>query len=184
MDITGSIEIIKALSDNSRLRLLNSLIERPYYVEELAHRLNLAPSTVSFHLKKLEAAGLVKPTKEQYYIIYKIDDELFGLTLKELIHFDNIEKFLEDGRTDNYRRKVVKTFFKNGRLVRLPVQRKKQLIVLEEFACKFKPGKMYTEDNVNQIIKQSYDDYCTIRRLLIEVKKMKRDKQIYRLIQN
>lgn len=56
MEIAKSIEIMKALADSSRLQALNILMEKPQYVEELAHRLNLAVSTVSFHLKKLEAA--------------------------------------------------------------------------------------------------------------------------------
>jgi predicted transcriptional regulator len=182
MDISTSIEIMKSLSDTSRLRVLNSLMEKPQYVEELAHRLDLAPSTVSFHLKKLEAAGLVNQQKEQYYIIYSINTGLLNLSLKELTSFENIEKYTQEERIRSYRIKVLRTFFKNKRLVKLPVQRKKRMIILDEYTCKFKKGKKYTEENVNEIIKQSFDDYCTIRRLLIEENLMKREKQIYWLI--
>jgi predicted transcriptional regulator len=182
MDISTSIEIMKSLADTSRLRVLNSLMEKPHYVEELAHRLDLAPSTVSFHLKKLESAGLVSEQKEQYYIIYRVNEDILKLTLKELTSFENIEKYAQDERIQSYRNKVLRIFFKNKKLLKLPVQRKKQMIVLDEYAEKFKRGKKYTEEEVNEIIKQSFDDYCTIRRLLIEEKLMKREKQTYWLI--
>ena len=58
------------------------------------------------------------------------------------------------------------------------------MLVLDEFVKKFKPGKKYTEDEVNDIIIHSYDDYCTIRRLLIEEKIMRREKQMYWLEDN
>jgi len=182
MDISKSIEIMKSLADTSRLRVLNSLMEKPHYVEELAHRLNLAPSTVSFHLKKLESAGLISEQKEQYYIIYRINENLLKLTLKELTNFENIEKFAQDERIHNYRKKVLRSFFRNKRLLKLPVQRKKRMIILDEYINKFKKGKKYSEEEVNEIIKQTFDDYCTIRRLLIEEKLMKREKQTYWLI--
>ena len=66
MDAEQSLAIIKALADASRLAIVGSLVERPQYVEEIAQRHALAPSTVSFHLKKLEKAGLVRSRQEQY----------------------------------------------------------------------------------------------------------------------
>jgi predicted transcriptional regulator len=179
MEISKTIEIIKSLADTSRLRVLKALMEKPRYVEELAHRLDLAASTVSFHLKKLESAGLVNQSKEQYYIMYKVNDELMELSLRNLIDCNDIEKFEQDERIELYKQKVLRTFFKKNKLLQLPVQRKKRLIILDEFAKKFKVGKNYLENNVNEIITELYDDYCTIRRLLIEEGMMKRDKQFY-----
>ncbi len=182
MEISKSIEIMKSLADTSRLRVLKALMEKPQYVEELAHRLNLAVSTVSFHLKKLESAGLIYKTKEQYYIIYQIKEDIINMPLKELMLFDDIDKYIQEERIEKYKQKVLKAFFKKNLLIKLPVQRKKKMIVLDEFVKKFKHGREYTEKEIDDIIKQSYDDYCTIRRLMIEEKIMKREKQIYRLM--
>lgn len=179
MEIEKSIEIMKALADSSRLQALNALMEKPQYVEELAHRLNLAVSTVSFHLKKLESVGLINKNKDQYYTVFSINDELFRLTLKELTSFNNIEKFIQDERIKKYKEKVLKSFIKKGRLLALPVQHKKRLIILDEFAGKFKPGIIYDEKEIDNVIKQVYDDHCTIRRLLIEEGIMQREKQKY-----
>jgi hypothetical protein len=179
VDISESIEIMKSLSDTSRLRVLNSLIDKPQYVEELARRMDLAESTVSFHLKKLENAKLVYKVKEQYYIIYHICNEIFNMSLKELINFENPDRYLQDERIIKYRQKVLKTFFKKEKLEKLPVQWKKKMIILNEFVKKFKPGKKYREEEVNQIIMPSYFDYCTIRRLMIDEGLMKRENQTY-----
>lgn len=182
MEISQSIEIMKSLADTSRLHVLNSLMEKPQYVEELSHRLNLAVSTVSFHLKKLEKAGLVVKKKEQYYTIYSLRDDIFNLTLRELTAFNNMNKYAQEERIKKYREKVKKTFFKRGKLLKLPVQRKKKLIVLDEFLHKFKTGKKYTEKEVNEIITPLFDDYCTVRRLMIEEKMMKRSGGVYEVI--
>jgi biotin operon repressor len=179
MDISKSIEIIKSLADTSRMRVLNALLDKPQYVEELAHRLDLAASTVSFHLKKLESAGLVEGVKEQYYIIYRINEGLFKLTLRELIECEDLEKYSYDERMEAYRQKVLKAFFRKDKLLKLPVQRKKRMIVLDQFTQKFRSGKKYKEDDINAIIRETYDDYCMIRRLLIEEGIMKRERQIY-----
>ena len=179
MEISKSIEIMKSLADTSRLQVLNAIMDKPHYVEELAHRLNLAVSTVSFHLKKLEKAGLVNKRKEQYYIVYELNENLFNLSLRQLTSFNNIEKFIQEERIDKYRGKVLKAFFKKDKLAKLPVQHKKKLIVLNEFLKLFKMNKNYQEPEVDALINRLFDDHCTIRRLLIEEGAMQRDKQTY-----
>lgn len=179
MEIVQSIDIMKSLADSSRLRVLNCLMEKSQYVEELAQRLNLAESTISFHLKKLEKAGLVYKTKEQYYIIYHVNDEIFNLPLKNFTKFENLEKYVQDERIEKYRRKVLNTFFKKDRLIKLPVQRKKKLIIIEEILKKFRADKKYSEIEVNDLILEHYDDYCTVRRIMIEEGMMNRKNQIY-----
>ena len=112
MNVNESITILKALADRSRLMIINALMEKPQYVEELAERLSLAPSTVSFHLKKMESAKLVRKTRDQYYLIYELNPEVFDRTLKELTSFSDIQKFVQDERIARYRNKVLKAFFK------------------------------------------------------------------------
>ena len=54
-----ALPIFKVLADETRLKILRALDEKESYVELLAERLSLTPATVSFHMKKLLAAGLV-----------------------------------------------------------------------------------------------------------------------------
>ena len=179
MTIKQSIQIMKALADTSRLMILNVLIEKPHYVEEMSQILNLAPSTVSFHLKKLEQADLVIKEKQQYYVIYKINKSIFNLSLQNLISFENYEKLMQQERIDKYKEKVLETFYKNGKLIKLPAQYKKRLIVIEKIYHAFEKDKKYTEKQINETIGHYFEDYCTVRRYFIDLGLMKREKDIY-----
>lgn len=179
MKTDQSIAIMKALADQSRLAIVSSLLERSQYVEEIASRHALAVSTVSFHLKKLEQAGLVSSRKEQYYVVFQANDELFNTTLRELVSVPLAGRELQDGRMEEYRRKVLESFFRHGRLEKLPAQHKKRLIVLEQFAVRFEPERRYAEQEVTGLIVPLFDDYCTIRRLLVEEKLIRREGSTY-----
>jgi predicted transcriptional regulator len=181
MNVEESIEIMKALADTSRLMILNSLFEKAQYAEELSERIGLSASTISFHLKKMEEAGLLKKYKLQYYHMYEINDSVFGKTLEQFVKFDNIEKYAQEKRIENYKQKVIKSFFKGNKLIRLPSQNMKKWIVLEVILQKFSPSKEYTEQEINDVIKPIYDDYCTIRRALVDEKLMIRRSSSYLL---
>lgn len=179
MNAEQGLAIMKALADESRLAIVSSLLERPQYVEEIAKRHALAPSTVSFHLKKLEQAGLISSRKEQYYVVVSANKPLLDTTLRELVAVCATGKALQDERLDEYRRKVIATFFPHGVLEKLPAQHKKRLIVLELFALRFAAGQRYTEAEVTGLIRPLYDDYCTVRRLLVDEGMIRRDDNGY-----
>ncbi len=182
MTLQNSIDILKALADESRLAIINSLMEKPQYVEELSERFNLAASTVSFHLKKLKKAGLVFPEKQQYYVIFHINREIFDLPVKALVAVETPARQVQEERIDQYRQKVLNIFFENGRLVKLPAQHKKRLIVLDIIAQSFDRDHIYPESEVNGLISVIYGDYSTIRRLLVDEGYMTRTRGSYRLI--
>ena len=106
-------------------------------VEVLAERLKLSPSTVSFHLKKLEAAGLVTSEREQYYVVYRAVTEVLGQPLRDFVAVDARDARTQGSREEAYRKKVLDTFFAYGKLKSIPVQRKKRRIVLEQLVQSF-----------------------------------------------
>ncbi len=177
-----SLAILRSLADPSRLMLLNALLDRPQYVEELAERTRLAASTVSFHLKKLESVGLVLRQKEQYYAVYSANRDALAVTLMELVSVGDAERHLQDERMKGYRDKVLKAFLRDGRIVRLPVQRKKRRIVLESVAALLRTGRAYAEEEINAVIAGRCDDYVTARRELIEEGLLSRREGSYRLV--
>lgn len=179
MDAEQSLAIIKALADASRLAIVGSLVERPQYVEEIAKRHALAPSTVSFHVKKLEKAGLIRSRKEQYYVVVEANKPLLDTTLKDLVSVSPVLKDMCEQRVDVYHRKVLDTFFRHGLLERLPAQYKKRRIVLEEFVLHFEPGRRYQEAEVTGVIRPLFDDYCMIRRLLVDEQLLRREGTTY-----
>lgn len=154
----------------------------PMYVELLAERLGLSTSTVSFHLRKLMEANIVSCKKEQYYTIYSLNEEIFEMKLKYLIKDDRKDEEILDQREEEYRKKVIDSFFKYNKLKSLPVQNKKKQIVLEKIVENFDKDRTYTEKEVNLIIADIHDDFCTIRRDLIGFNLMERKDGIYKRI--
>ena len=75
---------------------------------------------------------------------------------------------------------MIASFFEYGKLKSIPTQRKKERIVLEEIAKAFQAGREYTEREVNIIIADYHDDFCTIRRDMISEGIMTRERGIYR----
>lgn len=173
------INLFKLLADKSRLQILKSLMIEDMYVEILSKRLSLTPSTISFHLKKLEDANIVSSKKYQYYTIYSLNQNIFTSRIIDLIKEDSSELELQKEREDIYRKKVIDSFFKYGKLKSIPVQRKKKTIILEEIAKAFEKGKEYSEREVNIIIADFNDDFCTLRRDLISENFLERSNGIY-----
>lgn len=158
-----ALAVFKALGDASRLAILRILLaEEESYVELLASRLGLTSATVSFHLKKLEAAGLVTCRRTQFYRIYRVNRAVFSASLESLIG-----KTPAPDDDTKYRESVIAAFFENGRLKQLPTQRKKREVVLRVLAEVFEPGRTYPESAVDEAIRARYDDYCTVRREMI-----------------
>lgn len=162
-----AVKIFKCLSDMSRLRIVQSLNQGEMYTELLAERLGLTPSTVSFHMKKLEEAGLIVSRKEQYYTVYSLNRDILEKTIFDAAVSEPDQTDEQQKREEEYRRKVIKAFFEYGKLRSIPVQRKKKLICYEQIATHFEPGKVYEEREVNEIILPIHEDYCTIRRDMI-----------------
>ncbi len=176
-----AIHLFKSLSDATRLQIVNTLYEEPMYVELLAQRLERTPSTISFHLKKLEEAGLVKAEKEQYYTVYSIREELLAISIHDIVCTRSDQRLAQEQRERLYRQKVLDSFFQYGKLLSIPVQRKKERIILEKIAENFQPGRQYTEKEVNLIIADFHDDFCTIRRDMVSEQILERENGIYQL---
>ncbi len=181
MTYEKNTRLLKAIADHSRIRLLNALLPNPQCVEELSERLDLAASTVSFHLKKLAEVELVYKIRDQYYTLYTINDGLLNLSLRELIHISQDDENNQNKRLKQFEDRVIRTFFNGKKLGQLPVQKKKQRIVLQVFLSDFEINRIYDESEINTIIHKRYDDHCTIRRCLIDQGMMTREKEKYKV---
>lgn len=175
----NALQLIKGLADESRLQIISLLKQQAYCVEDLAAMLNLAESTVSAHLKKLQAAGLVYSLKQQYYNVYHLKREMLQRSLDDLIPEPDSQKKDADAIL---RDKVLKAYFREGKCIRMPVQNKKRWIVYQEVISLFEPNREYSEKELNEIICTIHDDYCLIRRELVEEGVLSRKDGIYRLV--
>ncbi|MEI6056644.1 MAG: metalloregulator ArsR/SmtB family transcription factor, partial [Lentisphaerota bacterium] len=79
------VEVLKAVSDPTRLRIMMSLCNGELCVCRITALLNLAPSTISKHMSILKHAGLLKSRKDGKWIFYKLNlSDNTGLGLKIL----------------------------------------------------------------------------------------------------
>ena len=97
---TDYTEILKALADRSRMRLVKRLLAGDCIVNDLATALDLSQYNVSKHLRVLRQAGIVDlrsaGTRREYFIAPKIRDRLDrkGTTLNFgccTFHLDRLE---------------------------------------------------------------------------------------------
>lgn len=153
-----AILILKALADESRLEIFKLLLDRDAYIEVISERLKLSPSTVSFHVKKLCDAGLVTSRREQYYTMYSAVPSIAELRIKDMILGFASTLHEQDKVELVYKEKVLKSFFKYGRLVKIPVQKKKRQWVMERIANNFLPNKNYSATTATKLLSEIYED--------------------------
>lgn len=67
----------------------------------------------------------------------------------------------------------------DGRLTRIPAQRKKRMAVLRWLAEEFQPGRRYPEAEVNEVIARRFPDFATLRRFLVDEELMQRRESVY-----
>ena len=68
------LTIFKALSDETRLRILKLLENGELCVCDIVAALDMIQPKVSFHLAVLKEAGLIKDRKQGKWVHYSIDD--------------------------------------------------------------------------------------------------------------
>lgn len=153
-----NLMILKALADESRLEIFKLLLDRDAYIEVISERLKLSPSTVSFHVKKLCEAGLVTSRRDQYYTIYSAVPRMAELRIKDLT-LDSRSNLQEQNKVEqDYKEKVLKSFFKYGRLVKIPVQKQKRQWVMEKIASSFLHNKNYSINTATKLLSEIYED--------------------------
>lgn len=69
------VKILKSLSDETRLRILNMLFERECCVCEIIQVLGISQPRASHHLAALYNAGLLKMRRQGLFALYSIDWE-------------------------------------------------------------------------------------------------------------
>jgi DNA-binding transcriptional ArsR family regulator len=178
MDATRLEELsllFKALSDPARLRILGLLADRPLAGHELAERLSLTPPTISHHMRRLAAAGLVDVTPDAQSRIYSLRME----SIRALSQATDENTAVRDASQEDDA--VIRAFFEGPRLRQIPASRKKRVIILRRLLERFEPLRAYPEREVNDLLREAHDDVATLRRELVDYGFMARDRGIYRV---
>lgn len=164
------------LTDNQKELL--SLIYSDKSDKEIAKILDISTSTVRHH--RFVFREKAKQAK-MYLAIYEQVMEKKTLKDEKIVPLHNNATMVDDRYviTEKEREQILKTVFVNLSPLRLktfPKKEKRKIVILTKISEQLEPGKKYVEKELNQILKEIYDDYAVIRRYLIEYGFMERTK--------
>ncbi|WP_316570411.1 DUF2087 domain-containing protein [Neobacillus sp. YIM B06451] len=138
-----------------------------------------SPSTIRNHRFKL------KEKEKQAKVFIAVMNLLSKGPVKQIeddfVSFHKGAKMVDEryATTEEERQKVLSNYFKqgvDGRLDTFPSKEKRKLIVLQNIIKRFDRNKVYTESEINAILKEVFSDFATIRRYFIEYGFMDRSK--------
>ncbi|WP_303882151.1 metalloregulator ArsR/SmtB family transcription factor [Acetomicrobium mobile] len=87
---------LSALSDETRLRMINILRGGELCVCEIAEALGISQTKASRHLNILKTAGIVSDRRQAQWVYYSIVDGQPGFFYALLDDLDNLKKFQDD----------------------------------------------------------------------------------------
>lgn len=79
------VKVFRALSDETRIRILKVLLERECCVCEIMQALDISQSRASRNLGILEGAGFVKSRRDGLWIVYSINKQTMNSYVASLI---------------------------------------------------------------------------------------------------
>jgi predicted transcriptional regulator len=171
------LSFFKALADANRLKLIGALAQQEASVEELAAMLDVSASTVSHHLAKLAEIGLVAARADGYCNIYRLQTGRLESMARELLAEDTLPNVARDLDRKAYDRKVLKDYLnEDGTIRQLPTNRRKLRVILNYLIEQFATDRTYTEKEVNQILGAHHADISGLRRDLISVGLLNRER--------
>jgi hypothetical protein len=158
-----SVDFLKFVLDPRRLAVVGVIAARPADVGTICERTGQRERDVVATLAPLVQAGVVARTGPQYELRAEALRELAA----DLPQPQPPDRRIFYGMTAD-ERAVLGRFFRGERLVEIPTQRSKRLVVLERLALDFEPGVRYPEPEVNAVLGRYHADYAALRRHLVD----------------
>lgn len=176
-------ELLRALGDETRLRVVALLERRPHYGEELAEFLGLTPATISHHLKQLRNAGLVDSRREPPYVLFHLVDGALAHAANALLDPGLAGRLRLADETELSARILRRHVDEDGRLSELPSSRRARAAVLRWAASHLETDRLYPERELRLILLELARDPDVVRLALLEQGWLHRSGQIYRRVE-
>lgn len=170
-----AIVLLRALADEDRLRIVGMLALRPRDPADLALLLGVGDAALERHLAILKRAGLVRASGGRV----RLDTGPIPAVMAATAEPDPPPVMVPADATPE-QRKVLSAFFQGERLARIPAQVKKLRVVLERLAGRFDVARIYTEKEVNEILREHHPDVAALRRGLVDHRFLVRRRDRYR----
>lgn len=174
-DTPEVLDFVKALSHADRLKIVGILVQKPSTLAEIAEGLSLPTREAFNHLQFLKFVEVVCEQDR----LYKLNpDSLEKLARRQ---FEGKRPSLPpqpDLEPD--RQKILAKFLNlDGTIRQVPNSRTHAAwfrIVLEYVQAAFEPGILYTEKEVNNIIRRFHEDTAGLRRDLVDSGLLERER--------
>lgn len=183
MQLSRLVNFHKTLGDPTRIRILALLRHGPLHGQAIAGKLGLKPPTITHHMAKLRDIGLINERREKNTIYFSLNVKKLEYSATAILNLVSEHQNNEEFKTTEFERnQVLQNFFTiDGKLKQLPAQRKKKIIVLAHIVKGLKIGVTYDEKEMNDYLKQFFEDYATLRRELIMNHFMYRENNKYEM---
>lgn len=163
-DLTG------LLAEPARLRTFAAVALGAGTAADVAERAGVDLREAARALARLAAAGVLTEEDGRY----RVNTEGLREAARSRAH--SREEFEGEHAEDA---RVLRSFFRGDRLVSIPAQWSKRLVVLDRIAQEFQPGVRYPEKVVNEMLHGFHDDHAALRRYLIEDGFLEREAGVY-----
>jgi hypothetical protein len=172
MEPNEMIEFVKALSHADRLRVIGALAQKSATAKEISDALGMAFRDVFQHLTMLEHGGIVQQQDE----VWSLDTKNVENLSRRQFEGQPREAYTPSPDLSEKSRKVLKAYLNaDGSLKQqLPHEPGKLQIILDYILEAFTPGVIYTEKEVNMIIRRFHLDTAGLRRDMIDRGMMQR----------
>jgi hypothetical protein len=172
MEQNEMLDFVKALSDADRLRIIGILTLHPASTKEIAGELGIPFKDANDHLAFMAFAGIVREKDN----VYELDTAAMEALSRRQFAGKPRESYTPAPDLDAEKRKVLAVYLNpDGSIKQIPLQPAKLRVILDYLINAFTPGAIYTEKEVNLIIKRFNVDTAGLRRDLVDAGLLKRE---------
>ena len=160
------------LADPTRLKVVAALALGAGTIEDVAAAAGLPLKDVVHAARRLARAGLVH--RDGHALLLHADR--FGAAARAAAEAAPAPEPLSDDPAEDA---VLSAFVRDGRLVAIPAQHSKRLVVLRHLVRVFEPGVRYPEREVNVLLAVWHPDVAALRRYLVDEGLLSREAGLY-----
>jgi hypothetical protein len=157
------------LAEENRRMVFAAMVLGARTLAEIEQATALDGRAVGTALARFTEAGLVVRDKADHFVV----EDAFRLAARAAAAATPANSGVEGVEGESAR--VLRAFVRDGRLMSLPAQYSKRLVVLDLLAQQFEPGRRYSEPEVNAILLRWHDDCASLRRYLVDDGFLERD---------
>ncbi len=165
MEQNEMLEFVKALSHADRLRVIGVLAQKPVSMQQISETLGMPTRDVYQHLTMLSHGGIVLEQDG----LWRIDSQNVENLTRRQFAGQARESYQPAPNLSEKPRKVLVAYLNpDGSIKQLPNQPGKLQVILDYILEAFTPGVIYTEKEVNMIIRRFHLDTAGLRRDMID----------------